>query len=83
MSFVDPRPLTPAELATHYREDAAEVLELKPGLTGLWQVIGRNRLTYRQRRRLDLLLVRKFSPCLYFAILVRTPARVCSGRDAW
>jgi lipopolysaccharide/colanic/teichoic acid biosynthesis glycosyltransferase len=82
MSFVGPRPLTAAELARYYGENAGEVLTLKPGLSGLWQVLGRNRLTYRQRRRLDLWLVRKFSPPLYFAILARTPARVFSGRDA-
>jgi exopolysaccharide production protein ExoY len=83
MSFVGPRPVTRAELSKYYRDAATEVLDLKPGLTGLWQVLGRNRLTYTQRRRLDLFLARKFSASFYFAILLWTPARVLSGRDSW
>ena len=83
MSFVGPRPVTRAELSKHYGHAAAEVLDLKPGLTGLWQVLGRNRLTYPQRRRLDLFLARKFSASFYFAILLWTPTRVLSGRDSW
>ena len=83
MSFVGPRPVTRAELSRYYGDAAAEVLDLKPGLTGLWQVLGRNRLTYPQRRRLDLFLARKFSAAFYFAILLWTPARVLSGRDSW
>jgi exopolysaccharide production protein ExoY len=83
MSFVGPRPVTRAELSKHYGDASAEVLDLKPGLTGLWQVLGRSRLTYPQRRRLDLFLARKFSASFYFAILLWTPARVLSGRDSW
>jgi lipopolysaccharide/colanic/teichoic acid biosynthesis glycosyltransferase len=82
MSFVGPRPLTPEELETHYGESASEVLQASPGITGLWQVLGRNRLTYRQRRRLDLFFVRKRCFALSAWILLRTPARVLSGRDS-
>jgi exopolysaccharide production protein ExoY len=59
------------------------VLSVRPGLTGLWQVMGRNRLTYAQRRRLDLFFLRKCGLGLYLRILLRTPGRVLSGRDAW
>jgi lipopolysaccharide/colanic/teichoic acid biosynthesis glycosyltransferase len=83
MGLVGPRPLTPQELALYYGPDCAEVLSVRPGLTGLWQVMGRNRLTYPQRRRLDLFLVRKGGLGLYLRILLRTPGRVFSGRDAW
>ena len=83
MSFVGPRPLTAGELAKYYEGAALEILQLRPGLTGLWQVMGRNRLGYKQRRRLDLFLTRHFSASLYLAILLRTPLRVLSGRDAW
>ncbi len=82
MSLVGPRPLTPEELDTYYGESAAEVLRVAPGMTGLWQVLGRNRLSYAQRRRLDLFFVRKRSFALRAWILLRTPARVLSGRDA-
>jgi len=83
ISLVGPRPLTPLELDAYYGVDGREVLSVRPGLTGLWQVSGRNRLTYAQRRRLDLFLVRKWSIGLYLRILLRTPRRVFSGRDAW
>ena len=61
MSFVGPRPITRAELETHYGASVVEVLSLRPGLVGLWQVMGRNHLTYARRRRLDLMLVRRAS----------------------
>jgi lipopolysaccharide/colanic/teichoic acid biosynthesis glycosyltransferase len=83
MSYVGPRPLTSIELDEHYGPDAAEILAKRPGLSGLWQVLGRSRLTYAQRKRLDLRLVRNASPGLYFAILWRTVAAVIKGKSAW
>jgi len=83
MSVVGPRPITRFELNEYYQPEALEVLSVKPGLTGLWQVRGRSRLTYRQRKRFDLLLVRRFSAGLYFQILTATIPGVLSGRDAW
>jgi len=83
MSLVGPRPVTAAEWEAHYGASAAEVLRLKPGLSGLWQTRGRNRLTYRQRRRLDLFLARHYCLLLYLRILGSTLPRVIAGRDAW
>lgn len=83
MSLVGPRPLTRGELAKYYGECAREVVQIQPGLTGLWQIRGRNRLSYRQRRRLDVFLVRRFCLLLYLKVLLCTPARVLTGRDAW
>jgi lipopolysaccharide/colanic/teichoic acid biosynthesis glycosyltransferase len=83
MSLVGPRPLTAAELAAWYGPAAATVLHLRPGLTGLWQIKGRNRLTYPQRRRLDIFLARRASAGLYFLILLRTIPKVLQGTGAW
>jgi exopolysaccharide production protein ExoY len=83
MALVGPRPLTRDEMRAHYSGDAPEVLSVKPGITGLWQVMGRSRLTYSQRRRLDLFLVRKRSARLYLAILLRTLPEVLAGRNSW
>ncbi len=83
MSLVGPRPLTREELDTHYGHDAARVVSRQPGLSGLWQITGRSRLTYPQRRRLDLFLVQKWSIPLYFRILLLTVPRVLAGKDAW
>jgi len=83
MSLVGPRPMTSSEWAKYYGESAVEVLRLKPGLSGLWQTRGRNRLTYRQRRRLDIFLARHYCLLLYLRILVKTVPRVLAARDAW
>jgi len=82
MALVGPRPITYAELDAYYRDSAAEVLSVKPGLTGLWQVSGRNSLDYAERRTLDLHLVRDRSPQLYLHVLAATFPAVFSGRNA-
>jgi exopolysaccharide production protein ExoY len=79
MSLVGPRPLTATEIRAHYGTDAAEILSLKPGIAGLWQTSGRNRLTYEQRRRLDLEFVRRRSFGMYTRILLRTIPEVWGG----
>jgi exopolysaccharide production protein ExoY len=83
MSLVGPRPLLSSELEAYYGEDAWQVVSVKPGLTGLWQVSGRSRLPYPQRRELDKLLVENRSPKLFLKILARTIPAVVLGRDSW
>ena len=78
-----PRPLTQQELDDYYAEAQHEVLAVPPGLTGLWQVMGRNRLTYAQRRRLDLFLVRHRTWRLTAWILGKTLAELIAPRSAW
>jgi exopolysaccharide production protein ExoY len=82
MSLVGPRPITLIELETHYGDAAAEVVSLRPGLTGLWQVTGRNELTYEERKQLDLRLVREASPAMYLGILFKSVPRVVRGSGA-
>lgn len=82
LALVGPRPITEEEMRVHY-SGGGQVLSVKPGLTGLWQVHGRGDLTYAQRRRFDLFLIRNFSLSLYTHILLKTPGRVLSGRGAW
>jgi lipopolysaccharide/colanic/teichoic acid biosynthesis glycosyltransferase len=82
MSLVGPRPITLAELETWYGDCADEVVSLRPGMTGLWQITGRNALSYEERKRLDLLLVREASPGLYFSILLRSVPKVLIGTGA-
>ncbi len=83
MSLVGPRPITRFELNEYYDLDAMEVLSVKPGLTGLWQIRGRSRLTYRQRKRFDLFLVRRLSAGLYFRIVALTIPDVLFAKNAW
>ena len=83
MSLVGPRPITLSELKEYYGASANEVLSVRPGLTGLWQILGRNRLNYARRKRLDLWFVRRASAGLYLRILWRSVACVFSGRGAY
>src|SRR4051812_4121565 len=54
MSLVGPRPVQQSELSECYGKHAADLVIVRPGLTGLWQVSGRSKLTYEQRVALDL-----------------------------
>ena len=83
MALVGPRPVTAAEMRDYYGSAAEVVLGVKPGIAGLWQVSGRNRLTYAERRELDLRLVRNRSLGMYFRILLRTLPEVWSGANSW
>ena len=71
MSVVGPRPIVDKELSRygHYMDEVAAV---RPGLTGLWQVSGRNNLSYRKRVKLDLAYARGRSFSLDLAIILRT-----------
>jgi exopolysaccharide biosynthesis polyprenyl glycosylphosphotransferase len=83
MSLVGPRP----PLAYEYREydiwHRRRVLEIKPGITGLWQVKGRSRVSFDEMVRLDLQYARGWSLWLDLQILLRTPAAVVSGDGAY
>jgi exopolysaccharide production protein ExoY len=83
MSLIGPRPLTRREIREHYAEGAAEVLSVKPGIAGLWQTSGRNRLTYEERRRFDLLFVRQRSAGMYLRICARVLPEIWSGANTW
>lgn len=71
MSIVGPRPIVKDE-KPKYGKNLKKVLSVKPGITGLWQVSGRNNLTYKTRVILDLNYVRNLSFIMDLRILIRT-----------
>ena len=71
MSIVGPRPIVKDE-KKKYGKNLKKVLSIKPGITGLWQVSGRNNLTYKKRVMLDLNYVRNYNLLLDIRILIRT-----------
>jgi lipopolysaccharide/colanic/teichoic acid biosynthesis glycosyltransferase len=71
MSLVGPRPVIPYE-ADIYPDAYRERFHVKPGITGLWQVSGRNQRTYDEMVQLDIEYVRHRSLKLYLGILART-----------
>jgi lipopolysaccharide/colanic/teichoic acid biosynthesis glycosyltransferase len=81
MSLVGPRPLPPVE---HARLPAWSMarLEVRPGLTGLWQVMGRTRIPFQEMLRLDCEYVRERSWGTDLRILARTVPVVLLGRGA-
>jgi len=71
MSLVGPRPIVASEVA-HYRHKISDYQMVRPGITGLWQVSGRNNLSYEQRVNLDSWYVQNWSIWHDFAILLKT-----------
>jgi Undecaprenyl-phosphate galactose phosphotransferase WbaP len=81
MSLVGPRPIVSAEIS-RYGADFDVFLRVLPGLTGLWQVSGRNDTTYQERVELDSYYANNWSPWLDLYVLSRTLRAVVSGRGA-
>lgn len=83
MSLVGPRPVTPNELHQHYGADEYFYLQFRPGITGLWQISGRNECSYAERVSLDVKYVQNWSLRRDVLILLRTFPAVVSGRGAY
>ena len=71
MSIVGPRPIVKKEILK-YGKSYKKVISIKPGITGLWQVSGRNNLSYKRRVILDCLYVDNMSPIIDLRIIIRT-----------
>ena len=82
MSVVGPRPVTPQELSL-YGENAQIYLACTPGITGLWQVSGRNNLPYRRRVALDRLYARSKCLSVDLKILLLTVPAVLSRNGSY
>ena len=79
MSLVGPRPALPYEVGAYDLWHRRRLVEVKPGMTGLWQVTGRNRVKFDDMVRLDVTYARTWSPWLDMKILMRTPRAVLEG----
>ncbi len=82
MSLVGPRPFVPEE-ASAITGWAGSRADVRPGLTGLWQVSGRNDLTFEEMCRLDRMYVANWSIGLDLRILGQTLRAVCARRGAY
>ena len=79
MSLVGPRPALPYEVGAYDLWHRRRLVEVKPGMTGLWQVMGRNRVKFDEMVRLDVTYARTWSLWLDMKILMRTPRAVLEG----
>lgn len=88
MSIVGPRAYYPDELEEqqkkypHTRKFVKEVLKIKPGITGLWQISGRSELNFDKRIEMDAYYARQKSLWLDLKILLKTPWVMISGKGA-
>jgi len=83
MSLVGPRPPIPYEVEAYDIWHRRRFLEVKPGITGLWQVNGRSRVKFEDMVRLDLQYARTWSLGLDLKILLETPLAVFTGQGAY
>jgi len=83
MSLVGPRPPVRYEYEAYDIWHRRRVFEVKPGITGLWQVKGRSQVSFDEMVRLDLRYARSWSFWLDIRILLQTPRAVLSGKGAY
>lgn len=82
MSLVGPRMVTPAELEK-YGECKKLLLTVKPGITGYWQVNGRQEVSYDERIRMDVYYIQNWNLWMDIEILLRTPVKVLKKEGAY
>lgn len=82
MSLVGPRPIVEDEVP-YYGDALPYYLAVRPGLTGLWQISGRNDVSYDERVRLDTHYVRNLSLLVDAMIILRTVRVVLTGRGSY
>ncbi|MGZ8906988.1 MAG: exopolysaccharide biosynthesis polyprenyl glycosylphosphotransferase [Methylobacter sp.] len=82
MSLIGPRPPLPYEVEKYQSWHLTRILEMKPGITGLWQVEGRSKTEWNDTVRLDIRYIRNWSFLLDFKILIKTVIEVLRCRGA-
>ena len=82
MSLVGPRMISSEEINMYNQWDI-NLLTVRPGLTGLWQVSGRSDVTYDERVRLDMYYIRNWSIWLDLQLILQTIPAVLKGRGAY
>jgi len=82
MSIVGPRPPVPREVALYTQEDRRR-LEVKPGLTGIWQVSGRSEIGFKQQVELDVLYIESHGFWLDLKLILKTIPAVLTGKGAY
>jgi len=83
MSLVGPRPLTEDEVVHYLKDKAAKILSVRPGLTSLWIVKGRNRFTLKERIRLEEFYVDHRSFWLDLRLILQTAIRMIFPKGAY
>jgi undecaprenyl-phosphate galactose phosphotransferase len=83
MSLVGPRPLTQDEVTNYLKERAEKILSVRPGLTTIWIVKGRNQFTLEERIQMEEFYVDNRSFWLDFTLLFKTALKVIFPKGAY
>ena len=82
MTLVGPRMITKAEMDKYQKWDL-NLLTVRPGITGLWQISGRSNISYEERVRLDMYYIRNWTIWLDIQLLLQTIPAVIKGKGAY
>jgi lipopolysaccharide/colanic/teichoic acid biosynthesis glycosyltransferase len=83
MSLVGPRPAIPYEIQEYDVWHRRRAFEVKPGITGLWQVKGRSRTDFNNMVRMDIQYITKMSPLMDLQIIIKTPIAIVFAKGAY
>lgn len=83
LSVVGPRPVVEAEIIKHYGVKAMDILQFRPGITGPWQVSGRNDISYDNRIKLDQKYVENQSLLLDIKLIAKTIPAIFNSKGAY
>lgn len=83
LSVVGPRPVVQVEVMEHLGPKAAKILSIRPGLTGLWQISGRNDISYEKRIQLDEHYIDHHSLLLDIKLIIKTIPAMIFSRGAY
>lgn len=83
LSVVGPRPIVEEEASKFYGKNALEILSIRPGLTGLWQVSGRSNTSYNERISMDLTYLKTRSLGLDLKLIAQTIPAMISSKGAY
>jgi exopolysaccharide biosynthesis polyprenyl glycosylphosphotransferase len=83
MSMVGPRPAIPYEVEEYDIWHRRRVVEIKPGITGIWQVNGRSRTDFNNMVRMDIQYIEKWSPLMDLRLMLQTPLALLTAKGAY
>lgn len=83
LSLVGPRPVREGEISKFYKDSAKIYFEIRPGITGLWQISGRNQVQYERRVQFDIMYTFNWSFWLDIVILLKTLRVIVTKEGAY
>jgi undecaprenyl-phosphate galactose phosphotransferase len=83
LSVVGPRPCVEGEIVQNFGDKTSLILSIRPGITGIWQISGRNNLTRDERVKLEETYIQSQSLILYNIIILKTIPHMIFSKGAY